>query len=157
MAVVFDNRLDKPALSEEILSAMEQVAMQALQERGIPASAEVSLVLCGNLFIQEINREWRNQDSVTDVLSFPMLDDIAKWHDLPQDELLLGDIIISVERAEEQALKFGHSLERELLFLFTHGLLHLLGYDHIEECDRLKMRSHEEKLLAGVGASKDGL
>jgi probable rRNA maturation factor len=120
----------------------------------VDPAAEISLTLCDNESIRVLNQQWRGLDSATDVLSFPMWDE---GETPPDARLPLGDIIISVERADEQAREFGHSRERELLFLFTHGLLHLLGYDHLKPDDREEMRRQEESLLAAVGAERHGL
>jgi len=156
MGVSLNDRQHKIMLTEELFSAMELITDRALHEEGIPATAEVSLLLCDNAAIQAMNAQWRNKNMVTDVLSFPLLEEIGKWSELPGDELLLGDIVISTERAAEQAREYGHSLERELLYLFTHGLLHLLGYNHQEKQDKLDMRDREEKLLSYAGVCQNG-
>lgn len=101
--------------------------------------------------IQKINKEFRNIDKPTDVLSFPMFEKeeldqkIAQNHFLYED--ILGDIVISIPKVEEQAEEYGHSLERELCYMLVHGFYHLMGYDHIEENDKRKMRTKEEKIL----------
>ncbi|MEG1613078.1 MAG: rRNA maturation RNase YbeY [Clostridia bacterium] len=106
--------------------------------------------------MQKINREARNVDSVTDVLSFPSLEisclPVTKGQfpediNLETNRLMLGEIILCMDKITEQAEEFGHSLTREAGYLFLHGLLHLLGYDHIEEDDRVKMREKEEAVL----------
>lgn len=138
----------------DILADMERLAGEALVRHGLPMDAEVSLTLCGDATIRALNRQWRSIDAPTDVLSFPLLDDGVSDHD---GELLVGDIIISLEKAARQADDYGHSLKRELLFLFVHGMLHLLGYDHHDEQERLDMRAEEETLLAVVGAERNEL
>jgi probable rRNA maturation factor len=153
MAVSINNSYGKP-LSDEVWQKIEQIADEALIRHGLPPQAEISLTLCDDRAIHALNKQWRDIDSPTDVLSFPL------WEGnelMDAGELPLGDIIISVERAEVQAGEFGHSLERELLFLFTHGVLHLLGYDHMDEDERQEMRTEEESLLSGVGAERNGL
>lgn len=114
--------------------------------------------------IKTLNRDNRLIDAVTDVLSFPMLDGIRNEiilkkdfpYDYDEDEkaIFLGSIAICKERAEEQALEYGHSLERELCYLFTHGLLHLFGYDHLTDEDKKEMREKEEQVLLGLGISR---
>lgn len=114
--------------------------------------------------IKTLNRDNRLIDAVTDVLSFPMLDGIRNKiilkkdfpYDYDEDEkaIFLGSIAICKERAEEQALEYGHSLERELCYLFTHGLLHLFGYDHLTDEDKKEMREKEEQVLLGLGISR---
>ena len=101
--------------------------------------------------IQKINKEYRNIDKATDVLSFPMfekeeLDEKIKNDDFVCEDIL-GDIIISIEKVKEQAIEYGHSFERELSYMLVHGLYHLMGYDHIEEKDKKIMRPKEEKIL----------
>ena len=101
----------------------------------------VSVLVCDNAAIRELNRQWRGIDKETDVLSFPMED----------EERMLGDIVLSLEKAYAQAEEYGHSPAREIGFLTVHSMLHLYGYDHIEEEDRVKMRAQEEKILSQLG------
>ena len=101
--------------------------------------------------IRKINKEYRNIDKATDVLSFPMfekeeLDEKIKNDDFVCEDIL-GDIIISIEKVKEQAIEYGHSFERELSYMLVHGFYHLMGYDHIEKEDKKKMREKEEKIL----------
>lgn len=114
--------------------------------------------------IKKLNRETRGVDAVTDVLSFPTLDDIRgamlKKADFPYDidedgNLFLGSIIICEKRAKEQAEEYGHSYMRELHYLATHGLWHLLGYDHMTEEDKSQMREREEKILTKLGITRE--
>lgn len=127
-----------------------------------PYEVEVNVTLTDNEEIHKINREFRQIDRPTDVLSFPMIEYevpgdftwIEADEDAAQDcfhpetgELLLGDIVISVEKVKEQAQEFGHSLERELGFLVAHSMLHLFGYDHMEEEERLVMERKQEEIL----------
>ncbi|MGI6658403.1 MAG: rRNA maturation RNase YbeY [Dethiobacteraceae bacterium] len=152
MVLLLNNEL-KEGLPAGVFSAMETICSRALAEHGWPQTAEISLTICDNLRIQALNKEWRGVDAATDVLSFPL---ITPDEDLTAaEDFLLGDIIISLERAKEQAADYNHSLEREVLYLFTHGLLHLLGYDHEEETAQQAMRLAEEKLLQAVGATRD--
>ena len=112
----------------------------------------ISLLLTGNDNIQVINRDYRGKDSATDVISFA-------YHDSEETQFgpydTLGDIIISLERVEEQAGDYGHSFQREFYYVLTHGILHLLGYDHIEDEDKKEMRAREEKILARHGYTRD--
>ena len=145
---------------EEII---RQVVEGTLDYEGCPYEAEVNVVLTDNEGIKEINQEYRNVDGPTDVLSFPMLE-----YDSPSDfegveeqfadcfnpetgELMLGDIMISVDKVTEQAEKYGHSKERELAFLTAHSMLHLCGYDHMEEEERLFMEQKQREILEGIG------
>lgn len=118
---------------------------------------EAGLVLVDDASIHELNREHRGVDSPTDVLSFALDEgddgDVAGPDgDWPH---LVGDVIISVERAEAQRVEYGHSLEREIVYLLVHGLLHLYGFDHNEEADRRLMREREEEIMAGLDLGRD--
>ena len=112
---------------------------------------EITIILTNPKNIQEINKQYRNIDKPTDVLSFPMFEKYEIEEKIKQKnfehEDILGDIIISVEKVEEQAKEYGHSFERELSYMIVHGFYHLLGYDHIEENDKKEMREKEEKIL----------
>lgn len=118
-------------------------------------NAEVSITLTDNPHIHEINREYRNVDRPTDVISFALNegDEPEIEGEIPVN--MLGDIIISVEKAIEQAKEYGHSTRRELTFLTVHGMLHLLGYDHIEEADRMEMRKEEDFVMDKLGISRE--
>lgn len=116
---------------------------------------EVSVLLVDNAAIRELNRDYRNKDSATDVLSFPMEEDMEDNGEPDviggPTERMLGDIVISIEKAVEQADEYGHSIERELAFLTVHGLLHLLGHDHEGDAAGEKtMRAEEKRILAAL-------
>ena len=105
---------------------------------------EFNIIIVDNEKIHEINREYRNVDRETDVISFALEDNMDVKY---EDFRLLGDIYISIDKVKSQALEYGHSEERELCFLATHGILHLLGYDHMEPEDEKEMFSLQESLL----------
>ena len=107
------------------------------------------VTIVNNKTIHKINREYRNVDRPTDVISFAFLDDKAE-KELKGGPVNLGQIIISYEKAEEQAKEYGHSLKREMVFLFVHGMLHLLGFDHMNEADEKKMFELQDKILGGL-------
>ncbi len=109
----------------------------------------MSLLLTGNEHIQIVNRDYRGKDQPTDVISFAYLDSEDDFILGPY--LTLGDIVISLERVEEQAKDYGHNFKREFYYVLTHGILHLLGYDHIEESDKKIMRKKEEEILEKHG------
>lgn len=113
----------------------------------------VSLLLTGNSQIQIINRDYREKDQPTDVISFAYLDTEDDFQIGPY--ITLGDIIISLERVEEQASDYGHNFRREFYYVLTHGLLHLLGYDHMNSEDKAIMREKEEQILEKHGYSRD--
>lgn len=133
-------------LLPEELEKMKAGAAQCVREEGIsPQRTEVSLSFVSGEEIRELNRQYRGIDQVTDVLSFPQYADL---NEIPQEgEILLGDVVICTERARTQAEEFGHSLEREIVYLFIHSICHLLGYDHMEEEDRQQMRKKEETVM----------
>lgn len=146
-----DIELDIPY--EDII---RQMVVAALDYENCPYEAEVSVTVVDNKEIQEINKTYRNIDKATDVLSFPMYEyekaaDFDKLDDSafnPESgELLLGDIVISAEKVTAQAKEYGHSKEREFAFLLVHSMLHLLGYDHMEEEERLVMESKQKEIL----------
>ena len=150
MTVFITNEQDKIEIPAEWEEKINQVAAICLREEQLPEDVEVDFLFVDNEAIREMNLEYRDKDSATDVLSFPMYEPDEEIDD--EEEVLLGDIVISLERAQEQCEEYGHSLEREVMYLLVHGLLHLAGYDHMEEEDKKVMRAQEEKLLAQIGA-----
>lgn len=145
-------------LSPETNKLLEEIYQALIEKEGLGQEAEVSLLLTNNEEIQELNRDYRNLDQATDVLSFPIyereeIEALLKDQEGPE-LILLGDIIISMERAGEQAHEYGHSLKREVAYLFVHGLLHLLGYDHLEEDEKKEMRTREEEILKSFSLAR---
>lgn len=146
---------------------IREIVEAAMEYVNCPYDIEVNVLLTGNHEIQEINLENREIDRPTDVLSFPMIDfpapesfSIVEEH--PEDyfnsdtgELNLGDIVISMDKVYEQAKEYGHSPERELAFLVAHSMLHLSGYDHEEEAERLIMEEKQEDILQQKGYTRD--
>lgn len=154
MAIYIENLQDKMEIDEKIIVLIEQCMKKVLENEGMTMPCEISVLLVDNDKIREMNKQYRKVDSATDVLSFPMvemnegkvLSSVGDF-DLDQNSLVLGDIVISVEKALQQANEYGHSLEREIGFLSTHGLLHLLGYDHETPKQEELMRSRQEHVL----------
>ncbi len=140
-------------VTEEILATMEKAAKYCLELEGIDEErTEISVTFVEAEEIRELNRDYRDNDKVTDVLSFPQFDDL---NDIPDfGEICLGDVVICKERAQEQAEEFGHSFEREIIYLFTHSILHLLGYDHMEEEEKQEMRGREEEVMTHLGIGR---
>ena len=138
---------------------ISKVVDKALDLENCPYEIELNVILTDNKEIREINREYRDIDAPTDVLSFPMITyetpgDFSILDEEDNDtfnpetgELLLGDIIISVEKVMEQAAEFGHSEERELAFLTAHSMMHLFGYDHMEDEERIVMEKKQRQVL----------
>ena len=117
--------------------------------------AEISVTFVDNNHSHELNKQYRNIDRPTDVLSFALNEGEDDGYDGP-DTALLGDIIISLEKVQEQADEYGHSFERELAYLTIHGMLHILGYDHMEPDDKAEMRKEEEFILQRLGYVREG-
>ena len=140
----------------------EEVALAVLDYEACPYESQVALLLTDNDGIHAINKESRNMDTPTDVLSFPMLSydkagDFSFLEEESEDdfnpdtgEALLGDIVISVEKVMEQAQSFGHSVEREFAFLICHSMLHLMGYDHMEDEEAKVMEEEQRIIMSGL-------
>ena len=138
---------------EKITEYMEKAGDYCLEKEGIdPTKADVSVTFVEPEEIQELNRTYRDKDAVTDVLSFPQFEDLSELDEL--DEICLGDVVICLERAREQAEEFGHSLEREILYLYVHSIYHLLGYDHETDEEKEEMRQLEEAAMSYIGLER---
>ena len=142
------------AVTQEILDTMMQAAEYCLDAEQIDTErSEISVTFVSLEEIHELNREYRQVDSPTDVLSFLQFDDLD---DLPEEgEIMLGDVVICSDRAKEQAEEFGHSFEREIIYLFVHSVLHLLGYDHMDEDEKRIMRRREEEVMERIGLKRE--
>lgn len=128
----------------------EELLNKTLAHLSLSFDPYISVTIVNNDYIHEINRTYRHKDAPTDVISFAFLDDNPDREKLFQSGqmVVLGEIYISADKAKEQAISYGHSLERELKFLFVHGLLHLLGYDHMKEEDEKVMFRLQDEILA---------
>lgn len=146
-------------LSFDYEALLRKVVEECLDYEECPYEAEVNILFTNDEEIKQINMEYREIDRSTDVLSFPSIEyetpgdfskleeDVASYFHPETGELLLGDIVISVDRAKLQAEEYGHSLEREVAFLTAHSMFHLFGYDHMEETDRKIMEQKQEEVL----------
>lgn len=145
---------------KEYETIIKKVLTQCFKEEGLENSnLSITITLTTPKNIQKINKEYRNIDRATDVLSFPMfekdeLDEKIQKKDFEHEDIL-GDIVISIEKVEEQAKEYEHSFERELSYMIVHGFYHLMGYDHIQEDDKIKMRPKEEKILTDLKIGRD--
>lgn len=145
---------------EEYEQIIETVLAQCFKEEGIENSKLfITITLTTPQNIQEVNKVYRGIDKATDVLSFPMfekeeLEQKKEKKDFIHEDIL-GDIIISIEQVEKQAIEYGHSFERELSYMIVHGFYHLMGYDHLQEEEKIKMRSKEKKILTDLKISRD--
>lgn len=149
----------KPPFSFHYKELANKVIIAAMDAEGFPYEAEVNLTLVDNARIQEINADFRQIDRATDVLSFPLIE-YEKPGDFDvieaageevinpdTDEVMLGDIVISVDKVLEQANEYGHSIKREFAFLIVHSMLHLFGYDHMEADEAAVMEQHQKQIL----------
>lgn len=165
--IYVDNRQEKIKATDEFVEKLENVINFALKEEEVFVDCEISMLFVDNEEIREINNETRGIDRATDVLSFPMLDyeDKKVFKEVYKDknfditfmdgeELVLGDIVLSLERALEQSKEYNHSFEREACYLVVHSVLHLLGYDHMEEDDKKIMRKREEEILGKLDITR---
>ncbi|WP_410767992.1 rRNA maturation RNase YbeY [Fontibacillus sp. BL9] len=160
LSLAWNNEQEKLDIDEHLIELLDKLLQKAGEAEGV-TEGEVALTFVTDEAIHELNREYRGIDRPTDVLSFAMNESLDEEMDivyeLEEDEELdeltdvLGDIIISVERAEAQAEEYGHSLNREIGFLFVHGFLHLLGYDHQDVASEKVMMGKQEAVLAQVG------
>lgn len=162
MHVIFSDEYDK--LTPEMWNLMERAADAALRTEfrelegtELENEPELGVTVVDDSEILELNREYREKDSVTDVLSFPQFeghDDLLS--DLLDDEseTLIGDVVICFEQAERQAEEYGTGLTREMLYLFVHSVMHLFGYDHMDKEEKAVMRAREEEVLSMIGVNR---
>lgn len=166
MAILFENNTDFN-MNKNYLEIIQKTVNETIIHEKCPYPVEVSITLVNNSEIKELNKEYMGKDTPTDVLSFPQIDFRVpsnfefnlneledNYFNLETDELLIGDIVISVDKLIEQADEYGHSIERELGFLVVHSMLHLFGYDHIESDEEKQMFEIQEKILNKVGLSR---
>lgn len=157
MTLLIDSVDETNELTEQQMLEIERLINFAAKKQRIEEHSEVSVTFVSNEKIQEINREYRDKDTATDVISFAMEElgegevELTGEVDMPR---VLGDIIISIPRAKEQAGEYGHSFERELGFLAVHGFLHLLGYDHMTEEDEKEMFTLQKEILNEYGLTR---
>ena len=144
---------EEHVVTQEILDTMLKAAEICIDAENIDVDrSEISVTFVDMEEIHQLNLDYRGVDSPTDVLSFPQFDDL---NDLPEDgEIALGDVVICKQKAEEQAEEFGHSFEREIMYLFVHSVLHLLGYDHMDEYENRIMRRREEEVMTELGITR---
>lgn len=138
MKIYYDDRQDDIKITDEIKNLIEKSIAAVLKVENLDENVEVSVSFVGDEEIRDLNRDYRGVDKSTDVLSFPMDDEFIIV------SRILGDVIINTRRVMEQAEELGHSNERELSYLTVHSILHLLGYDHMEDEDKREMREREK-------------
>ena len=168
--IYIENNQEKIEIEEEITKKIEEIIDFTLKEEKVLIPYEISLIYVDNSEIKKINAKTRNIDKETDVLSFPMLhypnkkvfkevfcDKKFSQVDLDDGFLVLGDIVLSLEKAKEQANEFSHSFTRECCYLVIHSVLHLLGYDHMEDAEKHEMRKVEEEVLERFSIKREVL
>lgn len=156
MIICMENAQDKIALGEYLEKRLQDGLNAVAKLHDLDDMTEVDITIVDDEEIHQLNRDYRNVDRPTDVLSFALDEDDEDEPELMEGQPhLLGDIIISAETATRQAEEFGHGLEREIVYLAVHGLLHLLGYDHMVEEDKVVMRAKEEEALSAINLSEE--
>ena len=143
ISVLFDDRQNLLNITRDNEEAVERAVEAVLKEESLDGDFEVSVSFVTNQEIKELNKEYRNVDSETDVLSFPMNEEF-------EGLIILGDIVISTQKIIEQAHDLGNSLEREMSYLIVHSMLHLIGYDHMENDEKSIMRAKEKKIMKNL-------
>ena len=152
--IYFENHQEKETISYRLKRLIRRSVKATLTYEEIDDHCEVSVTFVDNEEIREINRQFRNIDRATDVLSFPLFDEDGMDAHVEELDCMLGDIVLSLERAREQAMEFGHSFEREVAFLTVHSVLHLLGYDHeLSDEDDADMRKRQTEIVEKMGFS----
>ena len=159
--IIIENEQDKVTIGDNINKLIEKAIDLCMKSERLVKDYEVSVIIVDDEEIQAINKEHRDIDKSTDVLSFPMVEFIDGElisdegdYDMDLDELMLGDIIISAETAQRQAIEYGHSFEREIAFLTAHSCFHLLGYDHMEEAEEKVMIGKQEAILKEMSLTR---
>ena len=157
LTIEVSNEQDKIEVTDALGDLVFRAAEAALLSEGVDFDCELSLTYTDNAGIRALNSEYRGKDAATDVLSFPIMSDEDSAEDIDRSSgaVMLGDIVLSLERAREQAAEFGHSYTREVAFLTVHSVLHLLGYDHLtSEADDADMRARQNAVLEIMGIGR---
>lgn len=160
MFEIIYKEIEEKEEKEEYEKIIKRVLEQCFkEEKLLNSKLYITITLTNPENIKEINKQYRNIERATDVLSFPMFEKDELEQKIQNEDFeypdVLGDIIISIEKVEEQAKEYEHSFERELSYMIVHGFYHLMGYDHIEEEDKKKMRPKEEKILNDLKIKRD--
>ena len=159
LKIDFENGQEKVPVTYKLKMLIRRAVDATLDYEQYGNPTEVSVTFTDNAGIRALNKQYRNIDKATDVLSFPLLDFEGEPDEPPVDEWIgmLGDIVISLEQAKKQAKEYGHSFEREAAFLCVHSMLHLLGYDHeTGEEDEREMRRRQREILTAMGLGIEG-
>lgn len=149
MQIFINDEQNEVLLKQDMESLIEKVVVECLEIEQMETKYEVSITFVDDKEIRKLNKEYRGIDKSTDVLSFPLYDENEVI-----DNPLLGDIVISLETAKRQSKDFGHTIEREVMYLTAHSMFHLLGYDHMENDDKKLMREKEKQAMKNLGIFK---
>lgn len=165
--IYVENKQNDISIDEDFTKDIENIVDFALKKECVNIKYELSVLLVNNIDIKNINKKHRGIDNETDVLSFPLLDypkdkvfsDVYIGYKFDEtyldgEDLLIGDIVISLEKALEQSEDYGHSFKREVAYLIVHSILHLMGYDHMEESEKSIMRKREEHILGELNIGR---
>ena len=149
--VVITNKQKKVKIPTGMRMLVRRCCNAVLKLENFEGPAEISVTFTDNAGIRELNKQYRDKDIDTDVLSFPMGENGVYDIDMETGAKILGDVVISMEKARDQAERFGHSFQREVGYLTAHSVLHLLGYDHIDNLEKVRMREKEELVMEQLG------
>ena len=149
--VIITNKQKTGKIPTGIRMLVRRCCNAVLKLENFEGPAEISVTFTDNAGIRELNKQYRDKDIDTDVLSFPMGENGVYDIDMETGAKILGDVVISMEKARDQAERFGHSFQREVGYLTAHSVLHLLGYDHVDNLERVRMREKEELIMEQLG------
>ena len=149
--VVITNKQKAEKIPTGIRMLVRRCCNAVLKLENFEGPAEISVTFTDNAGIRELNKQYRDKDIDTDVLSFPMGENGVYDIDMETGAKILGDVVISMEKARDQAERFGHSFQREVGYLTAHSVLHLLGYDHVDNLEKVRMREKEELVMEQLG------
>ena len=149
--VVITNKQKAVKIPTGIRMLVRRCCNAVLKLENFEGPAEISVTFTDNAGIRELNKQYRDKDIDTDVLSFPMGENGVYDIDMETGAKIMGDVVISMEKARDQAERFGHSFQREVGYLTAHSVLHLLGYDHIDNLEKVRMREKEELVMEQLG------
>ncbi len=152
--VVITNKQKAVKIPTGIRMLVRRCCNAVLKLENFEGPAEISVTFTDNAGIRELNKQYRDKDIDTDVLSFPMGENGVYDIDMETGAKILGDVVISMEKARDQAERFGHSFQREVGYLTAHSVLHLLGYDHIDNLEKVRMREKEELVMEQLAADE---
>ena len=149
MEAYVNNQQDKKSIDPSLTAVLEDAIKFVLHKEGIN-NYEIGVTLVDDDYILKLNSQYRGKDVPTDVLSFPLSDE----NDVNGDTFVVGDVVISVDTAERQAFEYGHSFEREMVYLLVHGIYHILGYTHDDDENKEVMRQKEEDIMNNYNLSR---